>query len=253
MKKVLILIIISLSFFSCSKDGSVNTEKMEDSFLDYFTNKGADNHITIFSSSINGNVASITVTKNLEDPKLKSKYAARSYFGLEKKNVDVIEYFFKKDKNFKKALDVFGSRISLSENTALYARGTSVPKAETMYVPELISIENPEKNRFLDKGKDLKLSWNPDFKNPIDKVVVLIINRGYMEGNQTVNAEKLYIKKVVDDTGSFTLSKEELKKFKEDTYLDVIVSRGNQLLKDDVLHTAVTSDLIFPKVINSGR
>lgn len=246
MKKILLVVLTTSFYVSCSNENI--TQDSQPSILSYLTNKTAENHFTISASSINGNVASVDITKDFKDNNVKKFYSRRPRFKAKKSYNGITNHVSSMDENINEATSIFGSNIPLynKNNSKYLARAYE----EVMYVPERISIENPEGLKKLSTNKDLSIAWNPDKKNPIDKISIVIVNRGNISGRRIVNAEDYYIHKVVEDNGNFKISKEDLKKFGSNVHLDIAISRGNQVTKNNVVHTAVTTDLVPVRTIN---
>lgn len=241
MKKIL-LIIIAITIVSCGNNEVIDTKN---DFLNLFTNKKAKNHITFSMSNIKGKTASISLDKQFENEIDKQKYLDhRNYLKskfIERPN----EHYSPRSENFYEAYDMFGKSNSVSFFNKGEKKGNVNKK---VYFPQEIAIKNPENVRELNTKKDLKLNWNPDLKNPNAKAFILLINRGNITENKIVNLENVYIKKIVDDNGSYTLSKRELEKFKSNNNIDIIISRGNQKIIDNTAYTILTTDLITSKV-----
>ncbi len=247
MRKLLAITVMAL-LFSCQKDDNL-TPKLEKSIIDYISNEKVENSISIIANGIHGQIGSINVSKTFKDKNIRTKYPSHLY--PNKKHSQNHETYFDNDENFDKIVSSFGSTVSVKGNNYLKEIKTKSSKnEETMYIPEIIKMKDTEKMREVNTREELELSWNPDTKNPMDKVYILMINRGNIDGQrQTVDIEKLYIQKVVDDTGNFKLSQDDLKEFKNNTYLDIVIARGNQIkTKDDVLHTAITTDMVGTKI-----
>ncbi len=247
MRKLLAITLMAL-LFSCQKEDDF-TPKLEKNIIDYLSNEKVDNSISIVANGVHGQVSSINVSKMFKDENIRIKYP--SYLYPNKKHSQNHETYFDNDENFDKIISSFGSKVSVNGNHYLKdVKARSYEKEETMYIPEIIKMKDAEKMREVNTREELELSWNPDTKNPMNKVYIFMINRGNIDGQrQNVDIEKLYVQKVVDDTGNFKLSQDDLKKFKDNTYLDIVIARGNQIkTKDDVLHTAITTDMVGTKI-----
>ncbi|UXE65180.1 MAG: hypothetical protein KA713_11825 [Chryseotalea sp. WA131a] len=78
-------------------------------------------------------------------------------------------------------------------------------------------------------------------------ITIALIGRSYSITDQQISDVDLT--KLVDDTGSFTISRADLQRFPSDCSFDIILARGNQqVINNNTVVSLYNSDLVSSRM-----
>ena len=110
----------------------------------------------------------------------------------------------------------------------------------------IVQIINRDELLSISPDQDVTIRWERDEIN--DKpVTIALIGRSY-----TLTDEELIdldFTKLVNDTGSFTISRSELQMFPANISFDIVIARANQeIVNNDTVVTLYNSDLVSSRL-----
>lgn len=248
MKKLTISLIAFLILASCEKSTVGGRQKGKELDMLSFISKNAVintegmDQITISAVSIHGRISQINLQKELNKDKNASVYFTNSVGLSAAEDFKVIPYT---DQAIKELIATFGKSIKISVITS-----SSFTKGETtdldVFNPQLVEITNREELMSVSQGSDITIQWNKDMVNN-NPVTISLIGRSHLvSGEQLVDVD---FTKLVEDTGSFTITREDLQTFPSDIQFDIVIVRANQqVINNDTVVTMFNSDIVSSRM-----
>jgi hypothetical protein len=149
---------------------------------------------------------------------------------------------------------LLGSKV----NIVATKPGTNNRTNVVMSVPEIIFPSRQYYlNSFIDKAKDLTLTWYPDPINQFKKVNIEI---RYYKGISQLNAtgmpdavEPLFYE--VDDNGSFTIHQSDLHSLPKGSYIGISITRAwcNNSSGDNITYISITEGHTIPLLVTESQ
>jgi hypothetical protein len=259
MKNIRLLIALYIiTLASCQTSETTDGKSTEINMLDFIAknatlNAENMNEITMSAVSIHGKIAQVNLQKEFKDEYSKgagSAYPPTVYFSKSMRldgSENMKVYAYTDQVSMDEIIPTFGNRIKIS-----IERSSANAKIETIdvdvYNPQLIKIINRDELLSVSKDEDMTILWTKDEINN-KPVTISLIGRSFTGSDQQL--PDVDLTKLVDDTGSFTISRSELQIFPNDINLDIVLSRGNQeVVNSNTVMTMYNTDLVSSKIVN---
>jgi hypothetical protein len=251
MKNLQFLIIIPIIILaSCQKSEIGERKSTELGMVDFISKNATINAenmdaITLSAVNIHGKTTQINLQKEFKGKaKLNTSVSFSKTLRLDaSENFKVIAYTDEIAMN--EIVPTFGSRIKLSIEKSSANLKTETTEIE-VYNPQLIRITNKDVLSSVSKEEDLTILWTKDEVNN-KPVTISLLGRSQVESGQDLS--NVDLAKLVEDTGSFTISKSDLQIFPNDIRLDIVLSRGNQeVANGNTVITMYNTDLVSSKI-----
>lgn len=257
MKNTRLLIALSIvTLASCQKSETTDGKSTELNMLDFIAknatlNAEGMNEITMSAVNIHGKIAQVNLQKEFKDEY--SKGAGRAYpptvqfsktMRLDgSENIRVFAYTDQISMN--DVMPTFGKKIKLSIERSSASGRTELIDAE-VYNPLLVEIINRDELLSVSPEEDMTIRWNKDEVNN-KPVTIALIGRSYnVSGDQLLDVD---FTKLVDDTGSFTISRTQLQMFPSNISFDIVIARANQeVINNNTVVTMYNSDLVSSRM-----
>jgi hypothetical protein len=257
MKNIRLLIALFIvTLGSCQTSETTDRKGTELNMLDFIAKNAIlktenMNEITLSAVNIHGKIAQVNLQKEFKDEY--SKGVGRAY---------------PPSVNFSKGMRLEGSegmkvlpytdQISMSDVAATFGKKMkisierSTPNGKTeiieadVYNPQLVEIINRDELLSVSPYENMTIRWNRDEINN-KPVTIALIGRSYtLSGDQLSNVD---LTKLVDDTGSFTISRSELEMFGSGISFDIVIARANQeVVNTNTIVTMYNSDLVSSRM-----
>jgi hypothetical protein len=192
--KIVTVIIFITSFISCNKGPN-------------FTQNSDTGVISFSSTIINNEIAQMNLTNPFN-------------------GVDLLinEYEFKNGNNINEFAEYNVENI----NELAGSFGTDMvfrlgEKEMKIYNPKIIFFDCPQ---YIDKTTGITITWDVDSQNE-NEILISVIPRLDANGNTYTNKESQHFSHLQDDTGTYTLTPDDLANFSSGDTVDIILMRGN--------------------------
>jgi hypothetical protein len=240
--------VIALSACSGREDVSKKSEEL--SIPDLFkkaikADPSKYNYVTVSASSVEGTVTQVNV---INDFRTGNNAQGRPKLWIDSEYIDpssmLTTYSFR-DQAINNILPKFGKKVAIKiEHLLIISRSSGIESAE-VYNPSLIKITNREKISVISKNEDLTITWEKDQNNDKPIGINLIARENISSGERIIN---ISLTKAVIDTGLFTIDHADLQKFPSNSFIDIYITRGNQVISDSTAFTFYNSDLVEAKL-----
>lgn len=248
MKQITILTLIILFLFSCQNQDDRIYNQGNDIYYKTASTKRVDNHFTISAISIAGKLSQVDFSQYFMNEKGKEEdLLILGNFKNEFINSNLGDYNNHENFSINRLNEKFGLlKDSFGRSIDLKPENSS--ESDEIYIPKLLTIENTSVLNEIDKDNGFSINWNADNENANGKVTIVIINRGKINNNSGSKVKNISYSNIIDDTGSYNVSSNDLGIFDADSNIDIVLSRGNQILLNNTALTVVTSDLYPAKI-----
>lgn len=257
MKNTIGLIAVTLiSLISCQNPETTNGNGKEINMLEFISrnatiNSDNMNMITLSAANIHGKISQVNLQKEFKDEY--SKGVGRAYppsvvfsksIRLEgSESIKVLPYT--DEIAMSDITSTFGKNMKLSIERQTPSGRIEVIDAE-VYNPMLVEIINRDELLSVSPDQNMTIRWNRDEVNN-QPVTIALIGRSYsVSGDQLVDAD---FTKLVDDTGSFTITRAELQAFPSNISFDIVLARANQqVVNNNTVVTMYNTDLVSSRM-----